>query len=120
MKLPKTALKRLIKEEIQKLNEASPYPTLDIKKIMNKYSDGNPITDFDRFYKELLKSGYRVVDTPKSNYGLMAVGFKWAVDNIAHPDSYHKKRGKDTPEETYGKSFLVKGGPDDSWVLRKW
>jgi len=50
----------------------------------------------------------------------MAVGFKWAVDNTAHPKSYHKEKGKDTPEETYGRGFLVKGGPDDSWVLRKW
>jgi hypothetical protein len=120
MKLTKTQLKEIIREEIQKLNEASPYPTSDIKKIMNKYTNGDPIKDFDRFYKELLKSGYRVVDAPESNYALNSIWFKWAIDNTAHPKSFHNQRGKDTPEETYGKGFLVKGGPDDSWVLRKW
>lgn len=117
MKITTAQLRGIIREEIQKMsvNEADNQAIRlkgdyeKVKKLMDKYKNGDAVADFIQFGKDLAKviggHGIKFANNPKE--GLYSP-YVWAVDNTAV-----------SPLES-GIKVTLRGGPNGKWVYRGW
>jgi hypothetical protein len=117
MKITTAQLRQIIREEIQKMsvNEAGNQEIRlkgdyeKVKKLMDKYKNGDAVEDFIPFGKDLAKviGGHGIKFAPNAKEGLYSP-FVWAVDNTAV-----------SPLES-GIKVTLRGGPKGKWVYRGW
>lgn len=87
-----------------------------IKTIMNRYEDQDPIDSFIDFAHEVESElnwefylNLRWANPPTNGF---RYNFVWAIDNVAADPSQESK----IPT----KDIIYRGGPGNSWILRDW